>query len=190
MDEENRSQFVDDLLDASLSRYSSVTPRPGLEGRVLANARAAQERRARFIWAGWLAVGAAAVMITVGVLNFTHRQATPTTPKSAEVVKTLHMIVPGPHTVAPERVRTSPPTSKRRTSKPNLASASEESRLPVFPSPSPMTEEEKLLAQYVRTTPAEALSAPASESNDIQELNIEEIAITPLDAEQDETQPK
>jgi hypothetical protein len=53
-----------------------------------------------------------------------------------------------------------------------------------------MTEQERLLVQYVRTTPAEALSAAASEGNDIQELTITEIAITPLDGEQEDLQPK
>lgn len=190
MDDKERSQFVDDLLEASLSRYSSVRPRPGLEERVLAHSRAAQDRRARLLWAGCLVVGAAAAMITVGVLNFNHRQAIPTTPKSGEVGKTLpaipHRLIAAP----PARARLPLAASTRQTRQANPTSATLESRLPMFPSPSPMTDQEKLLVQYVHTTPAEVLSATPSESEDIQELKIEEIAIIPLDAEQNVTQPK
>lgn len=190
MDDNERNQFVDDLLEASLARYSSVMPRTGLEGRVLAHARAAQERRARVMWAWWLSAGVAVIMFTVAVLNFTHRQAIPTPPKSVEVVKAVSGIGPRPVAAPPKQVRATLHASKRQIWEANLISAAEENRLPMFPSPSPMTDQEKLLVQYVRTTPAEALSATPSESEDFQKLKIEEIAITPLDAEQSGTQPK
>lgn len=191
MNEKDRNQFVDDLLEASLSHYSSVTPRAGLEGRVLAHSRAAQERRVRFLWAGWLAAGVTAALIVMGVLSLAHRLTIPSPPKAAEVVKPMLPTGPRPSPVMVPTVRAHAllQVSKGQIRQANPISASVESRLPVFPSPSPMTDQEKLLVQYVHTTPAEALSAKPSESEDFQELKIEEIAITPLDAEKNVTQP-
>lgn len=190
MDEKERSQFVDELLEASLSRYCSVAPRPGLEGRVLANARAAHERRAWFVWAGWLAAGAAAVMIAVGVLKFARRQSVPTPTKSAGAITSAKVpdLGSGVTIVPKKQSLTLLRASKRRAWQTNSVLAREENRLPVFPSPSPMTEQEKLLAQYVRTTPAEVLLATSTDSALIPDMEIKPLEIAPLNI--DETEPK
>ena len=70
----------------------------------------------------------------------------------------------------------------------NLVLARVENRFPVFPSPSPITEQEKLLAQYVHTTPAEVLSATSTDSAQIQDLEIKPLEIAPLDT--DGTEPE
>jgi hypothetical protein len=188
MDDKERNQFVDSLLGASLARYSRVAPQPGLEGRILANVAAAQERRTWSAWVGWLAAGAAAAMIIVGVFNLAHRPAIPAPPKSAELVKGPQVKGPGLVAVRPERARAHLPASKRRARQVNLVLAREENRLPMFPSPGTMTEQERLLAQYVHTTPAEVLSAASTEIALIPDLEIKPLEIAPLDT--DETEPK
>ena len=185
MDEKERNQFVDDLLEASLARYSSVPPRPGLEGRVLANVRAAQGRHAWFVWAGWLAAGAAAVLIVIGALSLTHRVIIPSPPQRVEVTKSTStsILAKAPTLHPPERSLVPRRTSSGRTVHPTLMVAHAEARLPEFPSPSPLTSEEKLLVQYVRATPAPALLASSTGTTKIQEIQIKELEISPLDDE-------
>jgi hypothetical protein len=53
--ERPNDQFVDQLLDVSLSRYSRTEPNPGLEDRVLRGVRERQREASRFAWfAPWL----------------------------------------------------------------------------------------------------------------------------------------
>ena len=191
MDDKERNQFVDDLLDASLARYSSVTPRPGLEGRILANARAAQARRSLLVWAGWLAAGAAAALIVFGVFSFTHRVTSPAPPIKVDVVKPRVGLGlrKNPVTVPPIRQAHTPRRSavqRARPVSPIVARAGV--RLPMFPSPSPMTAQERLLVEYVRTTPAEVLTATPTENALISALEIKPLKIAPL--ETDETESK
>jgi hypothetical protein len=179
MDEKERNQFVDDLLNASLARYSSVTPRPGLEGRILANAKAAKARRTWFVWAGWLAAGAAAGLIALGILNFRHRLTIPAPPKSVEVVKPgtglgLVAVEPSKQARAPRK----PMTQRARPITSVVVRA--EVRQAVFPSPEPMTSEEKLLVKFVDKTPTEVLLASAPETQTIQKIQIKELEISPL----------
>ncbi|HEV2351366.1 MAG TPA: hypothetical protein VG028_16140 [Terriglobia bacterium] len=189
MDEKERSQFVDDLLEASLSQYGNVTPRTGLEGRVLANARAAQERRARWLGAGWLAAGAAAVLIAIGVLNFAHKESIPALPKLAGAVTTAHATDVGPGPIPIPKVRSH--GAGRPFSRPALRGASkrveDEPHMTVFPSPQPETAEERLLLQYVRTTPPSVLTGFPADSAEIPDLEIKKLDMPPLASDADET---
>lgn len=184
MEDKNQDHFVDDLLDAGLARYSNVTPRPGLEGRILANARAAQERSSWFVWAVMLGTGAVAALIVVGVFNLAHRRAKVIQPPAAATGKAAPLTVASiasvesaggarpSRRVSGERI----PLTLRYTMRP-------ETRLNVFPSPQPLTEQEKLLVQYVRQTPAEALAASPTVTAPIPDLEIKPLGIVPLDAE-------
>jgi hypothetical protein len=191
MDDKERNQFVDSLLDASLARYSTVAPRPGIEGRVLANVGARQERRSWFAWAGRLAAWAFTIFIAVGVLKLLQVRRSPSPPLSVAKVKTAPPTPPAAHdpiAVPRERARALLPASKRRAPQANIVLAHAENKLPMFPSPGPMTDQEKLLAQYVRTTPAEVLLAASTESAQIPELEMKPLEIAPLDT--DGTEPE
>ncbi|HLY60538.1 MAG TPA: hypothetical protein VKV95_07195 [Terriglobia bacterium] len=182
MDDKERSQFVDDLLEASLSRYSSVTPRSGLEGRVLANAKAAQERRTWFLWAGWLAAGAIATLIFIGIFTMSHRSTIPAPPKTVEAVKPGVMpdLRAGTAAVPPMQQTHAPRRPQVKRSAEVTLVARTEMRLPVFPSPAAITNEEMLLVQYIHVPPAGVLSAPVVESANIPEIQIKELEIPPL----------
>jgi len=188
MDDKNHNQFVDDLLDAGLERYGSVTPRPGLEGRILANVRAERERRSWFVWAGWLAAGAVAALIVVGVFNLTHRPTRPAPPPSVATGQTAPQTVASAPPVEPTREsRFTRPVSGQRIPRTFIYTMRHETRLDVFPSPQPPTEQEKLLVQYVRRTPAEALAAAPAESTLIPDLEVKPLDIAPLNTEETET---
>jgi hypothetical protein len=188
MEEKKQDRFLDDLLDAGLARYSNVTPRPGLEGRILANARAARQQSSWFVWAGRLAAGAVAAIIVVGVFNLAHRRAKLIQPPAATTGETAPQIsvsiLPG------ESDRESRPSRRAlmgRMPRSVTQTARQETLLDVFPSPQPLTEQEKLLAQYVRQTPAEVLAASPTESTLIPELEIKPLDIAPLDTEETKT---
>jgi hypothetical protein len=55
-----------------------------------------------------------------------------------------------------------------------------EVRQAVFPSPEPLTSEEKLMVKYVDKTPTEVLLASVPEFTKIQEIQIKELEISPL----------
>lgn len=188
MEDKTHNQFVEDLLDASLERYGSVTPRPGLEARVLANVRAAQEHHSWFVWAGWLAAGAVAALIVVGVFNLANRRARLIQPPTVATGHTAPQTVASVPPVEPAgESRRSRQVAKERTPRTVTQTARQETRLDVFPSPQPPTEQEKLLANYVRQTPAEVLSASSTDIAPILDLEIKPLDIAPLDSEQTET---
>lgn len=165
-----KDKELDALLDSALARYSAMTPRPGLETRILARVQeaAASEKPA---WRDrrWL-LAAAGVAVAAMVLfaslssfhegTFHHEQTAeksrPRTNGTAAPVTTAHV---EPRRVAPERRfrRTSPPESLRVS----------EARKPVFPAPEPLSEQERLLLRYLQDTPREeiiAQSHPDSET--------------------------
>ncbi len=75
--EKDKQMQIDDMLDSLLANYSSAEPRPGLETRILANLREAEEKKApqgwwnfKWLWAG---VVAAAIIVAAVLINGRHR---------------------------------------------------------------------------------------------------------------------
>jgi len=153
MDSENQKQFVDELLDAGLARYSNVAPRPGLEGRILADVRAEPGRRSWFVWAGWLASGAVAAAIILGVLALM-RLRTPPPPTVPVVARGGVQIglVPTPRPMA--RQLAAPETWHGRPGRVHGRDARATApRQAAFPSPAPLSEQEKLLLACLKLPP-------------------------------------
>jgi len=146
MRNENESR-LELMLDAALAEYGAVEPLSGLEERVLSRLRSEQER-ARPWWM-WAAVAAAAILVAALLLTQrrTERVVAPPVVRQAPA-PVAQPAVPEQPKVAGERPVT------RRTPKAALAMAANElPRRDVFPSPMPATEQERLLARYMRVTP-------------------------------------
>ena len=167
---------IDDMLDSLLANYSSVEPRPGLETRILANLklenpRDAEGREAGRGWWGfkWLWAGAAvaAAIIVGAVLMSGRRHVAP--PPSNTVVQTVQPAVQQPQVQQPpvqssvrgaaglERV-----IHRHKTLAPGPqqnATLAWNQRPPVFPTPTPLSEQERLLLQYYSRTPREEVIA-------------------------------
>jgi hypothetical protein len=190
-------QFVDELLEAGLARYSDVTPRPGFEKRLLV-AAAERERGSWFVWAGWLAAGAVAATVVLGVIVLRHAHTMPTPrPAAATLAKSGGSggsqaepagIRRG--TIAPARTVTRRSLLARRAVHHAVTATVDEPRLAVFPSPQPVTEEEKLLLQYVHHTPPQALAAVATSDEDMQNDDIKLIDAAPHPAEETGTKAR
>jgi len=159
-DNDNRMprESLDHALDAALAKYASAEPRVGLEERVLANLRTVEAHAAHGMWWNWrIATVLAAVLVVAG--TFAWRWSRPAHPPIAE-----HPSAPNVKPVTAEAVNhesnsgtTQEKTVRRRVRRPvkqEIVAASP--KLDVFPSPLPLSEQERILASYVAAYPEHA----------------------------------
>lgn len=163
MADQEKDKRMDEMLDSLLANYSSAEPRPGLENRILANLRDAEEKEAAHGWWNfkWLWVGgvAAAIIVAAVLISGQHRVAPPTN----VVIRTSQ---PAPQegiqshapAVRNETVRIRPRKSLAHT-RPQNATLALSERPAVFPTPTPLSEQEKLLLSYLAGTPREEVVA-------------------------------
>ena len=154
---EHRSDALDCELDTALAKYATVEPRTGLEERVLANLHAEHEQLAQRSWWGWIVVGTLAVGIIIVAAMLSWKPANNAgkhhppieAPRAAgtQIARNGETNGTGPRTRMPGK-RSS--VHLRRTEK------AAEPKLDVFPSPLPLSEQEKMLASYVAEYPKEA----------------------------------
>jgi hypothetical protein len=176
--DDKEKRFVDELLHASLRYYANAEPRPGLEGRVLAGVRARQQAaRQRKVWAWGMGLATVAATVTLLLIYWPRQQSAPL-PVTAKAP--ANSSAPVVAKVAPS---VQPPVSHRppRQTPPNRV----DWRPQQFPTPRPLSEQEKLLVIY-----AESLKGmPAvmvQQDNDIKHdleippLSIAAIKIEPL----------
>ena len=172
--EKDKQMEIDEMLDSLLANYSSAAPRPGLETRILANLILANpcDAESRESWRGWWNlkwVWAGAVLaaaIVAGVLIGVKRHAAP--PRT--VVQTVQPAVQQPVVQQPT-VESSvapkvggPPAIHHRhktlaPAQPQNATLAWSQRPAVFPTPTPLSEQERLLLSYYSSTPREEVIA-------------------------------
>ena len=163
MADQEKDKRVDEMLDSLLANYSSAEPRPGLETRILANLRDAEENKSpagwwnfKWLWAGMVT---AAIIVAALLISGRHRVEPPT-----HVIVKTSPAVPQPEiqphapAVRNETVRIRPRKSLAPTRPQNAALALNE-RPAVFPTPTPLSEQEKLLLSYLAGTPREEVIA-------------------------------
>lgn len=154
-DPENRK---DAALDSALREHGDARPRPGLEGRVLANLRAERERlkAGRKWWPAPVAVAVSAILI-IGAAIFLGRTHDNTREQvAAERTPMVRQNSPGVRVASVPAANTSRATKITRRVRPVLANRPAEPRLDQFPSPQPLSDQEQLLARYVQELPSEA----------------------------------
>jgi hypothetical protein len=163
MDDQKKDQQMDEMLDSLLANYSSVEPRPGLETRILANLRNAGRREStsmtwnfKWLWAG-MAV-AAAIIVAVVLIGGQRRVVKPST-----VVQTRQPAPPRPEvqrSVPATPVNSVHPRGPRiDQDRPKNVALALNQRPQVFPTPTPLSEQEQLLLHYVARTPREEVVA-------------------------------
>ena len=151
MESHDRDQ-LDDLLDGTLKQYGSVEPRVGLEGRVLA--RLAGVDRQPHLWTlwAWGSALAASVCTVLVVLALTRTPHSHQPPAAVQPPPDLNSKIA--HEVQ------MPADTKRRTTmprRPRLESELAKARRPSeFPSPHPLSKQERLLKAYVSNFPQQA----------------------------------
>ena len=160
------SDPLDRELDAALARFAAVEPRAGLEERVLASLRAERKRPAPHAWWQWTALAALAAMLLVALTLLwrsgeRRRDNVARYPSPAHTMQ--HSVSNGTQVAANrgrDQMRVSRPVSVRkpRAHIPRQARAvvASRPRLDQFPSPRPLSEQEKILASYVTRYPEHA----------------------------------
>ena len=158
----------DRLLDEALSSYSAEEPRPGLEQRVLNRIRAEAGARRR-AWAQWyIAIPALCLLAVVALVGWPRREPAPAPRRPVAQAPEVKKPV-----VVPTRMRK--PARQPRTRVAGLP------KLEQFPSPSPLTEEERALLEFVMRSPKDAQAFLGDvEIQSVEPIRIEEIHIEPL----------
>jgi hypothetical protein len=163
MADQEKERHIEEMLDSLLANYSAAEPRPGLETRILAKLQGAAGNESsagwwnfKWIWAGMVV---AAVIVAAVLINGRHRVAPPT----HVIVKTSPAVLqpeiqPHAPAVRNETVRIRPRKSLAPTRPQNAALGLNE-RPAVFPTPTPLSEQEKLLLSYLAGTPREEVIA-------------------------------
>jgi hypothetical protein len=164
--EQDKSRSYDALdreLDAALAQYGAVEPRAGLERRVLTNLQAEREKIASRSWWRWPATAALAAAVTIAVggsLMWRSAKTPPVVSRDRPPTSVESGGQGGP--ILAGDARNSPPlissarrnqTNRDRRRQPTVAAGP---KLEQFPSPQPMSEQEKILAIYVAQYPEHA----------------------------------
>jgi hypothetical protein len=177
---------LDRELDATLAKYAAE-PRTGLEERVLANLRAAdQSHAAEHSWWRWPAVAAPAVLIVLA-LSVAWRSPKPAQnitmqhpPASMYVDKHIGTQVAnnsGPSSIRPHAAGSGRQLRLRVISNPRTAVAPAP-KLEQFPSPQPLSEQEKMLADYVAGHHQQAILVARARMAELKEYWTEEMQAT------------
>jgi hypothetical protein len=172
----------DRMLDAALANYASVEPRTGLEERVLANLRAEQAHLPDHAWWRWSAIAAVAAVIVVAMaLSLRSDKPShpvlanhPPTPIQAPKERGTEIIslAPGSGT-RPARPSTArKPAMRPRPPEVAMARAP---KLEQFPSPQPLSEQEKLLQNYIAENPEQAVLLARARTEALRQDQLEEM---------------
>ncbi len=185
--DDKEKQFVNDLLDASLRNYTAGEPRAGLEGRILAGARARQqETRRRTAWAWAAAISGVSAMIMLVVFHRSYQPAhQPAALEPAIAKYPARLAAPTVAIITPP-VKLPVPHQVSR----HAGVRAVNWRPQQFPTPRPLSEQERLLLAYAQAVESSkaAVSSPAKEDSEqameIPPLKIVALDIVPLSSEE------
>jgi hypothetical protein len=174
MADQEKDKRIDEMLDSLLANYSAAEPRPGLETRILANLQGAAGNESSAGWWNfkwlWAGVVVAVIIVAAVLISGRHRIAPPT----HVIVKTsLAVLQPG---IQPHAPIARQETARLHRHKPstvptipqNTALALSE-RPANFPTPAPLSEQDRLMFMYLENTPHEVVIAQLPRNNDQQE---------------------
>jgi hypothetical protein len=185
MHDDKPDQFVDELLEAALKRYGGEGPSAGLEMRVLAGvlSRQGAARRLRLVWALAACAGIlAAIVLVLHSARAPRREPVISASAPRQAAKPAASSgSAGSRSASPRLVQG--PREKPRTPKPGVL-ATKPSRPEQFPTPMPLTEQEKLLLTYFANTTKPDLLAETNKAEgaaEISNIKVAPLEIEPLD---------
>lgn len=147
MEPDEQNPFVDTWLDEALRQHGAIEPRRGLEDRILAHLRAESHRTVRTArWWPVLATAAAVLLVTAVFMSTQHHRSPGVVVSHPAIPQSLHRDDLG---------NTSPLVAKV-TRRHALRNTGTPQRQEQFPSPQPLSEQERILARYVEQFPRDA----------------------------------
>jgi len=169
-------EMIDRLLEDALSTYSSREPRPGLEQRVLSRVHSAGAAR-KFAFPVWATAVPVAACLLLTAIFWIHGSAQPQRSTVARTTAGLPATAALRGQTEPPRIVVRPRMSKR-------TKAAGLPRLPEFPTPEPITAEERTLLTLVARAPGEARQAfMEMQQRSTESIRIDEIKIQPLQSD-------
>ncbi|MFZ0761997.1 MAG: hypothetical protein WAM69_18775 [Candidatus Sulfotelmatobacter sp.] len=171
-------------LDAALANFAAGEPRAGIEERILANLRAEREHASARAWWRRPALGVAAGVVIVAAILLASRSGKPnlvvtgqrpaTSAQSDEQTATRLAANEVSSPSHPSALHPSAPLAmkkpaRRRIRRSEIVLASGP-RLDQFPSPRPLSEQEKLLVRYVQQFPKEAILIAKAQAESEKEM--------------------
>jgi hypothetical protein len=183
-DKEIDEDGLDRILDLALAKYAAVAPREGLENRILGNLQAQRGQvpnRAGHRWYAMAAVAAVAVVVMTLAWRSGKNSHTSVAnqPTATAAVKASSEIVSNSSTneVRAQGPKRTPRAMKRRAYLP--AEVAAQPKLDQFPSPQPLSEQEKILASYVAEDPERAILVARLRTELLRQDELEEIQAFP-----------
>jgi hypothetical protein len=176
MTDNTKNEPLDRALDAALAEYADVEPRAGLEDRILANLSAQERKSAAPIWWRWVAIGAVAVLVAVVALSFSSKRRElvstpmPVTHESEKQTPVLSATTDSHPAI--KHAASVPAVSKNRPHHATLVATSAP-RLQQFPSPQPLSDQEKMLADYVAQFEQQAILIARFNEEDLRRNRLE-----------------
>lgn len=164
----NNEDEIDDILSRGLSSYSDAEPLAGLEQRVLNRiASAPRDRSKSFLW--WSAAVTAVLGLSIFVAIGLRVEQ-----RGGETVARLHPPAAPHQNFLSERMAPKPKAklAERRIQRPRSLQKQEQ-----FPTPTPLTGEERALLAFAERHGTEAQKAFA----DLRERNSQPIVIPPIE---------
>ena len=176
---DDNDQSAERWLDSALDRYTDAEPRPGFETRLLASVATQREKQSRWraLWTWSALATTAAALIAVVALSVgrkhdstppqqvangnppAHVEANGTLPKARETSPKRPMVAA---VKAPRR------NAPRHMQQPLLLASSNAPKQSQFPTPEPLSEQERLLLAYMRATPREEIDNVIAEKRAFQ----------------------
>ena len=157
MAEQEKDKNLDQIFDSLLASYSDVEPRPGLETRVVAKLRDHAGRNNGWNWTWtwiWPGAAAAAVAVLVFIIGLERPVEPPKPPVAPADWSMLHQHAPA--------VIEGVPIAKKRV-QPHIENvvtkAVADTRPEVFPTPAPLSDQERLMLRYLAGTTREEVVA-------------------------------
>ncbi|HEY3625853.1 MAG TPA: hypothetical protein VGL00_06205 [Terracidiphilus sp.] len=180
---------LDRILDAALAKYAAIEPREGLEQRVLANLRAQSPipGPAWWRWGGVMAAVVAAFLITLALTWRSDKQLQP-------VVANRPVVTIQPPNERPMQTVPNAQSSGFRPIRPDAArklavppslpalAMARPPKLDQFPSPQPLSEQEKILQNYVTENPEQAVLLGRARTEALRQDQLEEMNSFPAGA--------
>lgn len=183
------NQWLDEYLNDALAQYGKGEPRPGIENRILSTLRAEEARAVpphRWKWMALAACSAVAILVFIAI-GFNERrtqQPVIVIQQSVPTNAVPHVAHEGAQHLDKEPQLSSPVRLATRSRKHEAQrSGSAVRKQAQFPSPKPLTEQQKLLLAYLRNTPEDELLTVVKKENDYSDLRIVDLRVQPLSDE-------
>jgi hypothetical protein len=191
--DKDKQDELDRMIDGALLKYAAVEPRVGLEERVLTQMRAERARDRDRTWWRWSVMAAAAAIVIVAIAlawqwgRPLHPQVANHAPNNLQVPNEIPRIISNENGNGVRVGKQGKHATHRVTSlrsQPKVIVASNP-KLDQFPSPQPLSEQEKMLANYVARYPENAALIAEARTEALRKNRLEEMRDTAAGNEQD-----